>query len=92
MSSSNLPDYINKLYYSGCHKVFNGFIKKRKTIKGASGMNQYQLLDKLKEFGIFSQKDYHDEAFSRNIGLFTKSEQERLKHSKIAIPGMGGVG
>ena len=33
-----------------------------------------------------------DEAFTRNIGLLTIEEQERLRDFTIAIPGMGGVG
>lgn len=37
---------------------------------------------------IFS---YH-EAFSRNIGWVTKTEQEALRHKRVAIAGMGGVG
>lgn len=37
---------------------------------------------------IFS---YH-EAFSRNIGWVTKTEQETLRHKRVAIAGMGGVG
>ncbi|ACN17717.1 UBA/THIF-type NAD/FAD binding family protein [Desulforapulum autotrophicum HRM2] len=49
-------------------------------------------LEKLQEYGISSQKEYHIEAFSRNIGLLTPEEQEILAKSKIAIPGMGGVG
>ena len=35
--------------------------------------------------------DYHA-AFSRNIGWVTKSEQDALRNSRIAIAGMGGVG
>ncbi|MCU1384010.1 MAG: hypothetical protein JWL71_2707 [Acidobacteria bacterium] len=31
-------------------------------------------------------------AFDRNIGWLTEGEQERLKHKRIAIAGMGGVG
>jgi tRNA A37 threonylcarbamoyladenosine dehydratase len=34
--------------------------------------------------------DYH-EAFSRNIGLFTVEEQEKLRRSRVAIAGMGGA-
>lgn len=30
--------------------------------------------------------------FSRNIGVFTKDEQEKLKNSTIAVAGIGGVG
>jgi molybdopterin/thiamine biosynthesis adenylyltransferase len=31
-------------------------------------------------------------AFSRNIGWLTEDEQERLRHKRVAIAGMGGVG
>ncbi|MBL4803157.1 MAG: ThiF family adenylyltransferase [Emcibacter sp.] len=34
----------------------------------------------------------HAEAFSRNLGWITKGEQLQLRHKKVAIPGMGGVG
>lgn len=53
---------------------------------------QESFLKKLQKYGIFSQKEYHSQAFSRNIGLFSIEEQERLAKAKIAIPGMGGVG
>ncbi|MDW8325404.1 MAG: ThiF family adenylyltransferase [Anaerolineales bacterium] len=36
--------------------------------------------------------DYYTEAFSRNIGLLTVAEQERLRRACVAIPGMGGAG
>lgn len=32
------------------------------------------------------------EVYSRNIGLFTEEEQERLRNAKVAIAGVGGVG
>lgn len=35
--------------------------------------------------------DYHT-AFSRHRGLISLGEQERLRHTRIAIAGMGGVG
>ncbi len=35
--------------------------------------------------------DYH-EAFSRNLGWVTQTEQEILRNKRIAIAGMGGVG
>lgn len=38
-----------------------------------------------------AQFDYH-QAFIRNIGWFTHEEQESLRHKKIAIAGLGGVG
>lgn len=34
----------------------------------------------------------YDEAFKRNRGLISLEEQERLQRSRVAIPGMGGVG
>lgn len=41
-----------------------------------------------KHMAIFS---YH-EAFARNLGLVTPEEQEILRRSRVAIPGLGGVG
>jgi molybdopterin/thiamine biosynthesis adenylyltransferase len=49
-------------------------------------------LDKLKRYNILDGEDYLFEAFSRNIGIFSKKEQKRLFDARIAIPGMGGVG
>ncbi|HRY13375.1 MAG TPA: ThiF family adenylyltransferase [Syntrophomonadaceae bacterium] len=34
---------------------------------------------------------YHD-SFERNIGIFTKEEQELLRNSTVAVAGVGGVG
>lgn len=34
----------------------------------------------------------YEDAFSRNQGLITPEEQERIRHFTVAIPGMGGVG
>lgn len=34
----------------------------------------------------------YDEAFSRNIGWLTRQEQEQLRHKRVAIAGLGGVG
>jgi molybdopterin/thiamine biosynthesis adenylyltransferase len=34
----------------------------------------------------------YQQAFSRNIGWVTQQEQETLRHKKIAIAGLGGVG
>ena len=49
-------------------------------------------LAKLKEWGVSDDASYRDAAFSRNIGLFSPGEQERLSRARVAIPGMGGVG
>jgi len=34
----------------------------------------------------------YDEAFSRNIGWLTRQEQDLLRHKRVAIAGLGGVG
>ena len=34
----------------------------------------------------------YDEAFSRNIGWLTAEEQDSLRHKRVAIAGLGGVG
>ncbi len=34
----------------------------------------------------------YDDAFSRNIGWVTEAEQQRLRQSRVAIGGLGGVG
>ncbi|EMI16534.1 molybdopterin/thiamine biosynthesis family protein [Rhodopirellula maiorica SM1] len=39
-----------------------------------------------------SQPWNYQDAFSRNYGLISRDEQERLRNCKVAIPGMGGVG
>lgn len=39
-----------------------------------------------------SSLPYYDEAFSRNIGILTTEEQKKLKNTRVAIAGMGGVG
>lgn len=40
-----------------------------------------------------SQREFsYDDAFSRNIGLVRREEQQRLKNTCVAVPGLGGVG
>ena len=55
-------------------------------------MQTESFFTKLQEYGIFSQKEYHSQAFSRNMGLLTPKEQDRLARARVGIPGMGGVG
>ena len=38
-----------------------------------------------------SSFDYR-EAFSRNIGLLSEAEQEQVRHARVAVAGLGGVG
>jgi molybdopterin/thiamine biosynthesis adenylyltransferase len=42
--------------------------------------------------GSTSRQFDYATAFSRNIGWLTEAEQERLRHKRIAIAGVGGVG
>jgi tRNA A37 threonylcarbamoyladenosine dehydratase len=55
-------------------------------------MDKDSLINKIKEFGLNTREEYMAEAFSRNIGLLTQAEQDKLANAKVAIPGMGGVG
>ena len=55
-------------------------------------MDKTSLLNKIKEFGLNTREEYMAEAFSRNIGLLTQAEQDKLASVRVAIPGMGGVG
>ncbi len=55
-------------------------------------MDISSLTNSLMKWSLNSEKEYYTEAFSRNIGLLTESEQETLASARIAIPGMGGVG
>ncbi|MBU4259087.1 MAG: ThiF family adenylyltransferase [Proteobacteria bacterium] len=55
-------------------------------------MDKNSLFNKIKEFGLNTREEYMAEAFSRNIGLLTQAEQDKLANAKVAIPGMGGVG
>lgn len=36
--------------------------------------------------------NYYDQAVSRNLGLVTPEEQQRLKNSRVAVAGLGGLG
>lgn len=55
-------------------------------------MKRDEHLATLQTLGISSAAAYREAAFSRNIGLFSPGEQERLAEARVAIPGMGGVG
>jgi len=50
------------------------------------------LIKSLKLWDLNTKEEYYEEAFSRNIGLLSESEQKSLADARIAIPGMGGVG
>lgn len=41
---------------------------------------------------INKEKFEYETAFYRNLGWLTKNEQQKIKQTTIAIPGMGGVG
>ncbi|MBU4526283.1 MAG: ThiF family adenylyltransferase [Desulfomicrobium sp.] len=55
-------------------------------------MKRDEHLATLKTLGISGATTYREAAFSRNIGLFSPGEQDRLAEARVAIPGMGGVG
>ena len=55
-------------------------------------MKRDEHLATLQTLGISNATTYREAAFSRNIGLFSPGEQERLAEARVAIPGMGGVG
>ena len=55
-------------------------------------MDKTSLINKIKEFGLNTKEEYTAEAFSRNIGLLTQADQDKLANATVAIPGMGGVG
>lgn len=39
-----------------------------------------------------SEQEFYEKAFSRNIGILTPEEQNKLKNTRVAIAGLGGVG
>jgi molybdopterin/thiamine biosynthesis adenylyltransferase len=39
-----------------------------------------------------NENTFYSEMIKRNIGVYTKTEQEKIKNSKVAIFGLGGVG
>ena len=41
-------------------------------------MDKNSLINKMKEFGLNSKEEYMAKAFSRNIGLLTQAEQDKL--------------
>ncbi|MBP6975588.1 MAG: ThiF family adenylyltransferase [Candidatus Moranbacteria bacterium] len=43
-------------------------------------------------FSSEEERVFFQEAFSRNKGLLTEAEQERLRQSTVAVAGLGGVG
>lgn len=57
-----------------------------------SDSHRQPLFDKLAAFGITDKETFWAEAFSRDIGLLSREEQWRLAKSRVAIPGLGGVG
>jgi molybdopterin/thiamine biosynthesis adenylyltransferase len=46
----------------------------------------------LVERGLADAVHFHAEAFNRNVGFLSPAELTRLARSRVAIPGLGGVG
>lgn len=55
-------------------------------------MPRAEWTQRLEELGYIEPEAYREEAFSRNIGILTPEEQEKLLNSRVAIAGIGGVG
>ena len=55
-------------------------------------MENLSHLSKLRALGYQNRYHYLEDALSRNIGILTAAEQDRLLNATIAIPGLGGVG
>ena len=49
-------------------------------------------LSRIQELGYSTLEDYHLDAFSRNIGFLSRADMAILRHKRVAIPGLGGVG
>lgn len=48
--------------------------------------------EKLGNFSVSGRNTYFGTAFSRSLGVVNANDFEKLKNSRVAIPGMGGVG
>ena len=48
--------------------------------------------EKLKAFSVCSRNEYFGAAFCRSLGVINANDFELLKNTRVAIPGMGGVG
>jgi hypothetical protein len=46
-------------------------------------MDKTSLINKVKEFGLNTREEYMAEALSRNIGLLTQAEQDKLSNARI---------
>jgi molybdopterin/thiamine biosynthesis adenylyltransferase len=54
--------------------------------------NPEDLKTRLKTWDLGNSQSYRASAFSRNIGILTRSDMDRLATARVAIAGMGGVG
>lgn len=50
------------------------------------------LTDEISQPATRPAADFYSQSFYRNIGIFSRIEQERLRNACVAIPGMGGIG
>lgn len=41
---------------------------------------------------LLPEQEFYEKAFSRNLGIISAEEQEKLKNTRVAIAGLGGVG
>jgi len=57
-----------------------------------AGLEIDDRLTKIRKPGIAGRMWDYRQAFNRNLGLVSESGQEKLRNSRVAIVGMGGVG
>ncbi len=61
-------------------------------IPAASGLKKASGTSDLTKLGFQGKFHFLEQALSRNIGILTPAEQEKILNTRIAIPGLGGVG
>ncbi len=60
-------------------------------VEGAGGMRE-TVHPVLELMHLENKEDYSNTAFSRNLGLIDYAGQQKLLNTRVAIPGLGGVG
>lgn len=71
-------------------RYYNDKVKSPSTLRAMQWAIAHQ--KRARNGGFMSAAFSYEQAFSRNIGWFTVSEQAALRGKRIAIAGMGGVG
>ncbi len=83
LSESQL-EYLRAIYHHGVFKDVPAG-QRADVIRGS-------VAPVLEQMHLESRDEYLDTAFSRNLGLLDYAGQQKLKNTRVAVPGMGGVG